>query len=110
MAAARTAVTAHGRDLSLSNLDKVLYPETGFTKGDLVAYYEAIGEVIVPHLAGRPTTLVRCPDGVDGQRFFEHMCPPMLGQCLRDQKPRSEGVFRHQVVRYASSPYLARTS
>ncbi len=75
MAAARTAVTVHGRDLSLSNLDKVLYPETGFTKGDLVAYYEAIGEVLVPHLRGRPTTLVRCPDGVDGERFFEKMCP-----------------------------------
>ena len=75
MAAARTAVTAHGRELSLSNLDKVLYPETGFTKGDLVAYYEAIGEVMVPHLRGRATTLVRCPDGVDGERFFEKMCP-----------------------------------
>ncbi len=75
MAAARTAVTVHGRDLSLSNLDKVLYPETGFTKGDMVAYYEAIGEVLVPHLRGRPTTLVRCPDGVDGERFFEKMCP-----------------------------------
>jgi len=75
VAAARTAVTVHGRDLSLSNLDKVLYPDTGFTKGDLVAYYEAIGEVLVPHLRGRPTTLVRCPDGVDGQRFFEKMCP-----------------------------------
>ena len=75
MAAARTAVTVHGRELSLSNLDKVLYPETGFTKGDLVAYYEAIGEVLVPHLQGRATTLVRCPEGVDGQRFFEKMCP-----------------------------------
>ncbi len=75
MAAARTAVTVHGRDLSLSNLDKVLYPETGFSKGDLVAYYEAIGEVMVPYLRGRATTLVRCPDGVDGQRFFEKMCP-----------------------------------
>jgi len=73
--AARTAVTAHGRERSLSNLDKVLYPETGFTKGDLVDYYGAIGEVIVPHLRGRPTTLVRCPEGVDGQRFFEKMCP-----------------------------------
>ncbi len=75
MAARRQAVTAHGRELSLSNLDKVLYPDSGFTKGDLIDYYEAIGEVIVPHLRGRPTTLVRCPDGVDGQRFFEKMCP-----------------------------------
>ena len=75
MAAPRTAVTVHGRALSLSNLDKVLYPETGFTKGELVAYYEAIGEVLVPHLRGRPTTLVRCPDGVHGERFFEKMCP-----------------------------------
>jgi len=72
---ARTAVTVHGRELSLSNLDKVLYPETGFTKGDLVAYYEAVGEVIVPHLRGRATTLVRCPEGVEGERFFEKMCP-----------------------------------
>ena len=75
MAAARTAVTAHGRELSLSNLDKVLYPETGFTKGDVVDYYQAIGEVLVPHVRGRATTLVRCPEGVDGQRFFEKMCP-----------------------------------
>jgi len=75
VAAARRAVTAHGRELSLSNLDKVLYPETGFTKGELIAYYEAIGEVLVLHLRGRATTLVRCPDGVDGERFFEKMCP-----------------------------------
>ncbi len=75
MAAKRVTSEVRGRTLSLSNLDKVLYPETGFTKGDLIAYYEAIGEVIVPHLQGRPTTLVRCPEGVDGQRFFEKMCP-----------------------------------
>ena len=75
MAAARTAVTVHGRELSLSNLDKVLYPETGFTKGDLVNYYRSMGEVLVPQLRGRATTLVRCPEGVDGERFFEKMCP-----------------------------------
>lgn len=64
-----------GRHLTVGNLDKVMYPTTGFTKADVIAYYAAIAPVMVPHLTGRPITMVRFPDGVDGESFFEKRCP-----------------------------------
>ncbi|HEY0317356.1 MAG TPA: non-homologous end-joining DNA ligase [Solirubrobacterales bacterium] len=64
-----------GRTLTLSNLDKVLYPRTGFTKGDLIDWYARIAEVLLPHLRGRPLTLKRYPDGVEGKHFYEKRCP-----------------------------------
>jgi bifunctional non-homologous end joining protein LigD len=72
---ARAEVSVDGRTLSLSNLDKVMYPATGFTKGQVVDYYARIAPVMVPHLAGRPITLKRYPDGVEGPHFFEKNCP-----------------------------------
>ncbi len=71
-----THVDVGGRHLTLTNLDKVLYPAAGFTKAQGVDYYARIGEWMLPHLAGRALTLVRCPDGVEGERFFEKRCPP----------------------------------
>jgi bifunctional non-homologous end joining protein LigD len=73
---AGTHVEVDGRRLVLSNLEKVLYPETGFTKAQIIDFYARIAPVMVPHLAGRPVTLVRCPNGVEGERFFEKRCPP----------------------------------
>jgi bifunctional non-homologous end joining protein LigD len=64
-----------GRTLRLSNFDKVLYPKAGFTKGDMIRYYAEIAEVLVPHLHGRPLTLKRYPNGVDGEYFYEKQCP-----------------------------------
>jgi bifunctional non-homologous end joining protein LigD len=75
MGATRTQVTYEGRRLSLSNLDKVLFPEAGFTKGDLIDYYARIAPVLLPHLAGRGITRVRYPDGVEKGSFFEKRCP-----------------------------------
>jgi bifunctional non-homologous end joining protein LigD len=75
MPEAAVEVEIGGRQLRLSNLDKVLWPEAGFTKGQMIDYYARIGEVMVPHLAGRPITLRRYPNGVDGQSFFEKNCP-----------------------------------
>lgn len=72
---ARVQVVVEGRELSLSNLDKVLYPETGFTKGQVVDYYTRISPVLVPHLHSRPLTLKRYPNGVEGEAFFEKNCP-----------------------------------
>jgi bifunctional non-homologous end joining protein LigD len=54
-----------------TNVDKVLYPGTGFTKGDLIGYYERIGEVILPHLHGRPVSIKRYPNGVEGKKWWE---------------------------------------
>ncbi len=75
MTAGATTVTVAGRTLRLTNLAKVLWPEPGFTKGDLIDYYTAIAPVLLPHLAGRPLTLVRFPDGVDGPGFYQTSCP-----------------------------------
>lgn len=62
-------------ELKLTNPLKVLYPRTGFTKGDLVDYYTRVARLILPHLRGRAVTLKRYPDGVDGKFFFEKRCP-----------------------------------
>jgi bifunctional non-homologous end joining protein LigD len=78
-----TDVSIDGRRLRLTNLDKVLYPETGFTKGQVVDYYARIGAVMVPHLADRPVTLVRWPDGVASQSFFEKRCPSHAPKWMR---------------------------
>jgi bifunctional non-homologous end joining protein LigD len=69
--AERVTVEVDGRQLTLSNLDKVLYPATGFTKGEVIDYYTRIAPVLLPHLAERPLTVKRYPNGVDGQFFFE---------------------------------------
>jgi bifunctional non-homologous end joining protein LigD len=68
-------VEVEGRTLRLTNLDKVLYPAVGFTKRDVIAYLVAIAPVLLPHLADRPLTLKRYPNGVDGKHFFEKQCP-----------------------------------
>jgi len=64
-------IEIQGRQLKLSNLDKVLYPANGFTKGQVIDYYARLAPVIVPHLGGRPLTLKRYPNGVDSEFFFE---------------------------------------
>jgi bifunctional non-homologous end joining protein LigD len=63
------------REVRQSNRDKVLYPEAGFTKGDVIDYYRAVAPVLAPHLQGRPLTLKRYPDGVEGKFFYEKQCP-----------------------------------
>jgi bifunctional non-homologous end joining protein LigD len=70
-----TVVEVEGRTLKLSNLDKVLYPEVGFTKGQVIDYYTRIAPVLVPHLAARPLTLKRYPNGVEAGFFYEKQCP-----------------------------------
>jgi bifunctional non-homologous end joining protein LigD len=70
-----TPVEIEGRRLRLSNLDKVLYPETGTTKAEVIDYYARIAPAMVPHLADRGVTLRRFPDGVEGGSFFEKRCP-----------------------------------
>lgn len=75
MAGRSVTVDVDGRQLSLSNLDKVLYPEAHVTKGEVVDYYARIAPTILTHLSGRCVTLRRFPDGVEGQSFFEKRCP-----------------------------------
>jgi bifunctional non-homologous end joining protein LigD len=71
----RTKLTVEERELSLTNLDKVLYPKAGFTKGEMIDWYVRIADVLLPHLRGRPLTMKRYPDGVDAGHFYEKRCP-----------------------------------
>ena len=71
----RLEVQIDGRTLSLSNLDKLMYPEAGFTKGHVIEYYTRIAPVLLGHLRDRPLTLKRYPDGVEGPYFYEKQCP-----------------------------------
>ena len=71
----RFAVEIEGRDLELSNLDKVMYPAAGFTKGEVIDYYTRMAPVLLPHLRDRALTRIRFPNGVDGMHFFEKNAP-----------------------------------
>jgi bifunctional non-homologous end joining protein LigD len=70
-----TELRKGGRVLTLSNLDKVFFPDAGITKGDLLAYYRAVAPVLLPHIRGRPFTMKRFPDGIDGGHFFQKDAP-----------------------------------
>ena len=75
MSPEKVAVEVEGRTLTLSNLDKVLYPEVGFTKAEVIDYYTRIAPYLLPHVANRPLTFKRYPDGVEGKFFFEKNAP-----------------------------------
>ena len=74
-ASEKVPVEIDGRRLLVSNLDKILYPEAGFTKADIIDYYVRIAPVMLPHVEGRGVTLRRWPDGVHRDSFFEKRCP-----------------------------------
>jgi bifunctional non-homologous end joining protein LigD len=82
----RVRVSIDGHELELSNLDKVLYPRTGFTKGEVIDYYVRVAPVLLPHLSGRPLTRIRFPDGVDGVSFFEKNKPGGTPAWVRTQR------------------------
>lgn len=71
----KVSVQVEGRTLALSNLDKVLYPEAGFTKAQVIDYYLRIAPVLLPHIASRPLTIKRYPEGVTGEFFYQKNAP-----------------------------------
>jgi len=99
-AGSKAVIEVEGRHLTISNLEKVLYPAVGFTKAAVIDYYARVAPTMLPHLAGRAVTMVRFPDGVDGISFFEKRCPghapkwvrrgevdPDLVACVVDDAP-----------------------
>jgi bifunctional non-homologous end joining protein LigD len=84
-------VEIEGKKLKLSNLDKVLYPAVGFTKGQVIDYYVRIAPVLIPHLEGRPLTMKRYPEGVDGMFFYEKNCPKHRPEWVQTAKVWSHG-------------------
>jgi bifunctional non-homologous end joining protein LigD len=84
-----------GREVAVSRLDKVFYPETGFTKGDVIDYYIRISDVFLPHAKDRALTLKRYPDGVDGGFFYEKRCPSYRPQWVQTAPVWSEQHGSH---------------
>ncbi|WP_439940386.1 non-homologous end-joining DNA ligase [Streptomyces sp. BBFR115] len=93
-----------GRRVALSNLDKVLYPATGFTKGEVLHYYASVADMLLPHLRDRPLSFLRYPDGADGERFFVKNVPPGTPEWVTTAEvPRSAGAARMVVVQDLAS-------
>jgi bifunctional non-homologous end joining protein LigD len=89
-----STIEIQGHKLSVSNLDKVLYPADGFTKGELIDYYTRIAPVLLPHLRGRALTMKRYPNGVTGMFFYEKNCPKHRPDWVQTARIWSEGNKR----------------
>jgi bifunctional non-homologous end joining protein LigD len=87
-------LVVEGKKLSVSNLDKVLYPKVGFTKGQVIDYFIRVAPVLLPHLKDRPLTMKRYPDGVEGEFFYEKNCPSHRPKWVQTAKVWSEGNQR----------------
>jgi bifunctional non-homologous end joining protein LigD len=98
----KVAVQVDGRTLTLTNLAKVLYPQAGFTKAEVLDYYQRVAPVLLPHIADRPLTLKRYPEGVDGQAFFNKHVTAYRPDWIRTAVVPSEGSR----ARGASVTYL----
>lgn len=88
--AERGEVVIDGHAIRVTNADKVLYPQTGFTKGDLIDYFAAIAPTLLPHLEGRMLTLKRYPNGVEGDFFYEKQCPKHRPEWVATERVRLE--------------------
>ncbi len=102
MSEPKVAVQVDGRTLTLTNLGKVLYPDTGFTKAEVLDYYQRVAPVLLPHIAGRPLTLKRYPEGVNGQAFFHKHVTAHRPDWIRTARVDSESSR----ARGASVTYL----
>ena len=91
----KAELVVEGRTLVVSNLDKVLYPKDGFTKGELINYYIRIAPVLLPHLKDRPLTMKRYPDGVEGEFFYEKHCPSHRPKWVKTTRVWSESNRRN---------------
>lgn len=96
-----TMVDVGGRTLTVTRLDKVLFPDDGFTKGQMIDYYVRVADAMLPHLEGRPLTMKRYPDGVSGQFFFEKHLPsgaPRWVKTITVPTSDGKGSVTHPVI------------
>ena len=106
-----------GRELTISNVDKVFFPESGFTKGEVIAFYSEIADVIVPHLRDRPLTMKRFPEGVDRRNLLRKECAQThaaLGENLRRAAERRRAgrsiTFSATIAPRSSGRQISATS
>ena len=98
MSRARQSIQVAGRDVTVSNLDKVMYPEAGFTKGEVIDYYTRVARFLLPHLKNRPITMKRFPDGIRGEYFYEKDAPSFTPPWVKTFPiPRSRA---HSMINY----------
>ena len=88
-----------GRDLTLSNLDKVLFPAVGYTKAEVIAYYSEVAPVVLGHITDRVLTRVRFPDGVGSDAFYEKNAPAGTPEWVRSQRVNtSDGIVNYVIA------------
>src|SRR6187455_760567 len=92
--AKKAELIVEDRKIQVSNLEKVLYPKAGFTKGQVIDYFIRVAPVLLPHLKDRPLTMKRYPNGVDGEFFYEKNCPSHRPKWVQTAKVWSEGNQR----------------
>jgi len=90
----KAELVVEDRKIQVSNLDKVLYPKVGFTKGQVIDYYIRVAPVLLPHLRDRPLTMKRYPNGVEGEFFYEKNCPSHRPKWVKTAKVWSESNDR----------------
>jgi bifunctional non-homologous end joining protein LigD len=99
-------VEVDGRELRLSNLNKIFWPDEGYTKGDLIAYYLNAAHLMLPHIVGRPLTMKRMPDGIDGPFFYEKSAPShvpdWIGRCKVLSDDAKTGVIDYMTIEDAA--------
>jgi len=103
---ARAASAAAPREVKFTNLEKIFFPASGFTKGELIRYYVDVAPYLLPHLRGRPVTLIRFPDGVEGGKFYEKNTPRFAPDWIKTHevpRRRQEGVTRYILIEDASA-------
>lgn len=98
-----------GHEIELSNLDKVLFPKSGITKGDLISYYEKMSSIILPYYENRPLTMLRCPDGIQHQQFIQKEAPAYFPKWIERYKlVKKESHNTHALVNHkATLVYIA---
>jgi len=95
---AEEARTVGGREIQLSNLDKVFYPDAGVTKGDVIDYYARVAEVMLPHREDRIVSMHRWPDGIEGDDFYQKDVPGHFPDWIRSVEVEKEGGEKQQLV------------
>jgi bifunctional non-homologous end joining protein LigD len=97
---------SNGKEVKFTNLGKMFFPQAKFTKGDLISYYVAVAPYILPHLHNRPVTLIRFPDGIEGEKFYEKNVPtfaPSWIKTLGVSRRRESGSINYILINDASS-------
>ncbi|HEY1082798.1 MAG TPA: non-homologous end-joining DNA ligase [Prosthecobacter sp.] len=95
----KTYLEVEGVEVPVSNLDKVMYPKTGFTKGDVIQYYIAVSEWLLPHLQSRALSLKRYPEGVEGFFFYEKECPGHRPDWIKTTRvAKTDGAINYCVI------------